>query len=170
MKTAPSSRLFLVVIALVSLSLVAGCSLLPTAVGSGPGMMGGRGMTGTGRVSGEPGPGQPGFVAGTPESPRVVAIVAGPGDSFSPSDVAVAPGETITFAVTAVGPLAPHEFKVGPADVVAADGDAPEIAGIGMMQTTTLTYTFDGPGPYAFACHEPSHYEAGMRGTITLVR
>jgi uncharacterized cupredoxin-like copper-binding protein len=168
-KTAPGSRLPVIFIALLGLALVAGCSLLPTVGGSGPGMMGGRGMMGNGRASGEPGPGQPGFVAGTPASPRVVNIVAGPGDSFSPADVAVAPGETITFAVTALGPLAPHEFKVGPADVVAADGDAPEIAGIGMTQTNTLTYTFDGPGPYAFACHEPGHYEAGMRGTITVV-
>jgi uncharacterized cupredoxin-like copper-binding protein len=38
-----------------------------------------------------------------------------------------------------------------------------------MMQTKSLTYTFDGPGAYAFACHVDGHYEAGMRGTITVV-
>jgi uncharacterized cupredoxin-like copper-binding protein len=38
-----------------------------------------------------------------------------------------------------------------------------------MMQTGTLTYTFSGPGPFAFACHAPGHYEAGMTGTITVV-
>jgi len=164
MRTIPRLRWPLLLTTLTGILLLAGCSLLPVAGGNGPGMMGGH------RASGQPGPGQPGFVAGTPAAPRVVDIVAGPGDSFSPSEVAVAPGETVTFAVTAVGPLSPHEFKVGPADAVAADGeDAPEVAGIAMMQTKTLTYTFDGPGPYAFACHEPGHYEAGMRGTITLV-
>jgi len=38
-----------------------------------------------------------------------------------------------------------------------------------MMETRSLTYTFDGPGPYAFACHAPGHYEAGMLGTIAVV-
>jgi uncharacterized cupredoxin-like copper-binding protein len=38
-----------------------------------------------------------------------------------------------------------------------------------MMQTKSVTVTFDGPGPYAFACHQAGHYEAGMRGTITIV-
>jgi hypothetical protein len=39
-----------------------------------------------------------------------------------------------------------------------------------MMQTKTLTYTFSGPGPFGFACHVAGHFEAGMQGTITVVR
>jgi uncharacterized cupredoxin-like copper-binding protein len=81
----------------------------------------------------------------------------------------VARGETITFEVTTMGPLV-HEFMVGPAAAVAADADGtPEIADIGMMQTKSITYTFDGPGPFAFACHAAGHDEAGMRGTIVVV-
>ena len=67
-----------------------------------------------------------------------------------------------------MGPLV-HEFKVGPLDLVQADGDAPEVADIGMMQTKSLTYTFSGSGPFGFACHEPGHFEAGMEGTIVLI-
>jgi plastocyanin len=116
-----------------------------------------------------PAPGAAGFVAGTPVAPRVVRILAGPGYQFTPSDVPVMAGETITFVVSTMGP-AVHEFKVGNlADVVADDEAAPEIADIGMMQTKELTYTFDGPGPFGFACHEPGHFEAGMRGTITVI-
>ena len=44
----------------------------------------------------------------------------------------------------------------------------PEVADISMMQTRSVTYTFDGPGPFAYACHAAGHYEAGMRGTITV--
>ncbi len=107
--------------------------------------------------------------SGTVAAPRVIRIVAGPGDHFRPANVAVRAGETITFEVTAIGPVA-HEFKVGPFDAVMADSeDVPEIANIGMMQTESLTYTFDGSGPYGFACHEPGHFEAGMWGTITIV-
>ena len=131
----------------------------------GLGMMGGSIGGGFGAAS----PGGTGFVAGTPSAPRVVRIIAGPGDRFSPSDVRVAAGETITFLVTVMGPLQ-HEFKVGPAAAVDADAPtAPEIAGLGMMQTGSLTYTFSSVGPFAFACHEPGHFEAGMRGTITIV-
>ena len=69
----------------------------------------------------------------------------------------------------APGPLT-HEFMVGPAAAVAADTPGtPEVADIGMMQTRSVTYTFDGPGPYGFACHAAGHYESGMTGAITIV-
>jgi uncharacterized cupredoxin-like copper-binding protein len=86
-----------------------------------------------------------------------------------PDAVPVKQGETVTFEVTTMGPTV-HEFMVGPAADVAADKPGtPEIEDIGMMGTRSLTYTFDGPGPYAFACHATGHYEAGMTGTIALV-
>ena len=149
-------------------SVVGGGSAIggPTGAGYGPGMMGGGyGTTG----STGPGPGETGFVAGTAASPRVVRVLAGPGYAFSPTTIRVARGETITFDVTSMGGLV-HEFMVGPADAVAADTEGtPEVADIGMMQTKSVTYTFEGGGPYAFACHAPGHYEAGMRGTIEVV-
>jgi uncharacterized cupredoxin-like copper-binding protein len=134
---------------------------------TGGGMMGGYGTGGNGAagVAG-PGPGEPGFVAGTAAAPRVVGVLAGPGTTFNPSTITVARGETVTFEVTAMGGLA-HEFMVGPADAVAAG--TPEVSDIGMMQTKSVTVTFDGSGPYAFACHAAGHYEAGMRGTITVI-
>jgi uncharacterized cupredoxin-like copper-binding protein len=138
--------------------------------GGQPGIMAGGGTMGGG-AAGTNGaqPGAAGFVAGTVAAPRVVRIAAGPGYTFTPSSVAVARGETVTFVVTAMGP-AVHEFMVGPADAVAADAPGtPEIADISMMQSKSLTYTFDGSGPYAYACHAEGHYEAGMHGTITLV-
>ena len=136
-------------------------------------MMAGNGMAGmmagySSRPSDGPQPGQAGFVAGTPNAPRVINVFAGPGYVFTPATVTVQRGETISFAVTTMGPFV-HEFMVGPADAVAADQEGtPEVTDIGMMETKTLTYTFDGAGPYAFACHEPGHFEAGMRGTITV--
>ena len=148
------------------------------SLGNGGGMMGPSGMmggtSGLGMMAGiagqsEPSPGESGFVAGTQAKPRVVRVIAGPAYAFTPSDIAVTNGETVTFEVTSMGGLV-HEFMVGPADAVAADrAGTSEIADIGMMQTKTLTYTFDGAGPYAFACHAPGHYEAGMTGTITVV-
>lgn len=143
----------------------------PWNMPAGLGMLGGGGGTidpGVGRANG-PQPGETEFVAGTVAAPRVIHVIAGPGYMFGPTSIAVARGETVTFEVTTMGPLV-HEFMVGPADAVAADQEGtPEIADLGMMQTNSLTYTFDGPGPYAYACHATGHYEAGMRGTINVV-
>jgi plastocyanin len=115
------------------------------------------------------GPGSPGFVPGTASSPRVVQIIATPRLRFVPETVIVKQGETVSFEVTSVGPIT-HEFMVGPAADVAADTPGtPEIADIEMMQRRSLTYAFDGPGPFAFACHATGHCEAGMLGTIAVV-
>ncbi|MGZ6269773.1 MAG: plastocyanin/azurin family copper-binding protein, partial [Candidatus Limnocylindrales bacterium] len=118
---------------------------------------------------GDPGgPGSPGFIPGTAASPRVVRIVATAQLRFVPDAVSVKQGETVTFEVTSMGPLT-HEFMLGPAADVAADKPGTsEIADIGMMGTGSLTYTFDGAGPYAFACHVTGHFEAGMVGTIAV--
>jgi plastocyanin len=140
-----------------------------TDEGNGRGMMGGN-WNNTAVPTSAPQPGATGFVPGTDAAPRVVSIVAGPGYAFSPSSITVQRGETVTFVVTAMGPYT-HEFMVGLADAVAADSatGTVEIDGITMMQTKSVTYTFDGTGPYAYACHATGHYDAGMKGTITIV-
>ena len=138
--------------------------------GAQPGITTGGGMMGrSGAGTSGAQPGETGFVAGTLAAPRVVRIAAGPGYTFTPSSVVIARGETVTFVVTAMGP-AVHEFMVGPAEAVAADTPGtPEVAEVSMMQSKSLTYTFDGSWPYGFACHAEGHYEAGMDGTIILV-
>ncbi len=162
------------VLAVAGAVMVGAGSLVGGNAGVGAfGMMGGAsgvagGMMGGYAGASAPGPGATGFVAGTQASPRVVRVVAGPGYAFTPSTITVAKGETVTFEVASMGGLT-HEFMVGPADAVAADqAGTPEAAGIGMMQTASVTYTFDGSGPYAYACHAAGHYEAGMRGAITV--
>jgi uncharacterized cupredoxin-like copper-binding protein len=178
-RAVPSSAILLVavlalVVATAALTAFIVRPILPWSgsmmSGGQRGIVAGGGMMGHGSVvTNGAQPGEAGFVAGTVAAPRVVHIAAGPGYLFSPSSVAVARGETVTFIVIAMGP-AVHEFMVGPADAVAADAPAtPEIADISMMQSKSLTYTFAGSGPYAFACHAEGHYEAGMHGTITLV-
>lgn len=134
--------------------------------GFGPGGMMGFGAANVGSA---PDPGSPGFVAGTASAPRVVRIIASDAFRFYPDVVTVKQSETITFEVTSMGPLT-HELMVGSAADVAADkSGTPEITDIAMMQTKALTYTFNGPGLFAFACHAPGHYEAGMRGSIVVV-
>jgi plastocyanin len=153
---------------------------LGVAFGSGPGTRPGQaapwgfgpgGMMdfGAAKVGSAPDPGSPGFVAGTTSAPRVVRIIASAELRFFPDVVTLNQGETITFEVTTMG-MRTHEFTVGPAADVAADREGTaEVADIGMMATKSLTYTFNGPGPFAFACRAAGHYEAGMRGLIVVV-
>ena len=182
-RRSPSVPVWAVLLIAVIALVIATAALTAALVGprspfasGGFGMIGRNGMMrGAGMMGGAvpapasgPGPGQSGFAAGTKATPRVVRIYAGPGYAFEPSTVRVVQGETITFEVTTMGPLV-HEFMVGPAGDVAADKEGtPEVADIGMIQTGSVRYTFDGPGPFAFACHAPGHYEAGMKGTIVV--
>jgi uncharacterized cupredoxin-like copper-binding protein len=113
-------------------------------------------------------PGDPGFAAGTVDAPRPIALEVNDLLLFSPNVIYVQKGETIDFSVTNVG-VAVHEFMVGP--ISAAFGDVegtPEVADIAGGQTAQLTYTFDGDGPYAYACHAAGHYENGMFGFVDL--
>jgi uncharacterized cupredoxin-like copper-binding protein len=115
------------------------------------------------------GPGTP--TVGTKDNPRIVWMQMDDTLKFMPDSVAVTKGETIRFVLTNVGKVT-HEFQVGPADMVAAD----KVDGILNVEKDELIaghsfsvdYTFSGDGPYAYACHEPGHFEAGMKGVIVL--
>jgi uncharacterized cupredoxin-like copper-binding protein len=109
---------------------------------------------------------------GTAAHPRMVVIRMDDKLEFVPSEVSVTPGETILFVLPNVGKSLTHEFQVGPADRVSqdkADGQIlVEVDKIEPYHVDYMTYTFGSVGPYAFACHEPGHYEAGMKGIIDL--
>lgn len=110
-----------------------------------------------------------GFTPGTTAQPRAVEITTSDTLMFAPADIKVAKGETVMFNVKNTGKIE-HEFMVGPmADAFADTAGTPEVAGITAGTTKSVTFTFDGAGPYAFACHAEGHFEAGMKGAITLV-
>ena len=109
------------------------------------------------------------FTPGTKSAPRVVAISVDDLLNFTPGLVQVAVGETVTFRIHNLG-KAVHEFMVGPEAAVFADKEGtPEVADIAAGTTAEVTYAFTGKGPFAFACHAPSHFEHGMLGYIQLV-
>ncbi len=44
--------------------------------------------------------------------------------------------------------------------------DLPNAISLEPGETKELTWRFGDPGVLEYACHEPGHYEAGMRGQI----
>lgn len=109
------------------------------------------------------------FTPGTKDAPRIVKLSADDLLNFTPGLVQAAVGETVTFRIHNTG-TAIHEFMVGPlADAFADKEGTPEVADIGPDKTGDVTVTFDGTGPFGFACHAPGHFEHGMAGYIELV-
>ena len=109
-----------------------------------------------------------GFVPGTKEAPRLIQINSNDKLLFAPNFLVVALGETVKFEITNTG-KAEHEFMIGPQKAAFADEADTEVAGIKAGTTKSVEYTFKGPGPFAFACHAPGHYEHGMLGYIQVV-
>jgi uncharacterized cupredoxin-like copper-binding protein len=125
----------------------------------------------TGSAAATPGESQgvPSFTPGTAAAPRIVELTGDDFLNFTPGLVQAVVGETVTFRIHNIG-TAVHEFMIGPlADAFADKEGTPEVADIGPDQTGDITFTFNGTGPFGFACHAPGHFEHGMVGYIQLV-
>jgi uncharacterized cupredoxin-like copper-binding protein len=46
--------------------------------------------------------------------------------------------------------------------------DLPDSVTLQPGETKQLTWRFSDGGTFEYACHEPGHYEGGMRGQITV--
>jgi uncharacterized cupredoxin-like copper-binding protein len=98
--------------------------------------------------------------------------------SFEPNGIEVSAGETVTFVVTNAG-QAVHEFTIGDEAMQQEHAEAMEHIPAGMGhdtensvtlqpgETKPLTWRF-GDTTLEYACHQADHYEAGMRGRITV--
>jgi uncharacterized cupredoxin-like copper-binding protein len=110
---------------------------------------------------------------------RSIEVTALDTMTFEPDTLEVAAGETVTFIVTNNGQTA-HEFTLGDvalqqehADAMAhlPDGmphDLPNSIRLEAGETKELTWRFGHAQSLEYACHEPGHYDGGMRGTIVV--
>lgn len=114
------------------------------------------------------------------EADRVVEVDANDDFTFSPAEIAVSAGETVTFVVTNTGAI-PHDFTLGDqATQDAHEAEMAEMAASGDMgehsdpnavvleagETNELTWTFSEAGTVLIGCHQPGHYDAGMKGAV----
>ena len=97
---------------------------------------------------------------------------------FDPASFTVRAGATVRFEVTNAGAM-PHEFLVGDetaqaeyeAEMAEGHGEGHDsAAGVSVEpgETESFEYTFTTAGELLAGCHEPGHYDGGMRATITV--
>lgn len=97
---------------------------------------------------------------------------------FTPANFTVRKGETVRFIVRNVGRLR-HEMVLGTASALREH--AAQMSKAGPMRHEAaneltvepgkagdLVWHFSRAGTVDFACLEPGHFEAGMRGTVTV--
>jgi uncharacterized cupredoxin-like copper-binding protein len=110
-------------------------------------------------------------------------------NAYEPSEVEVPAGEQVSFRFVNDG-AAMHEAYAGDEAMQAEHeatmqeqvemgeaegmdhggehGDA-DVLEVDAGEDGELTYTFDEPGDYLIGCHEPGHYDDGMRMHVTVV-
>lgn len=113
------------------------------------------------------------------DAARTVEITTLDTMAFEPDSIDVAAGETVTFVVTNSG-QAVHEFTLGDAAMQQEHADEmghmpggmahdlPNSITLQPGETKSLTWRFGDAGSLEYACHEPGHYGAGMRGRISV--
>lgn len=97
--------------------------------------------------------------------------------AFAPTEASVAKGEAVTFVFTNSGKVA-HEAFVGDEQTQmdheqammdgAMDHGGADVLTVDPGKSGTLTHTFDEVGTFEIGCHEPGHYDAGMKLTVTV--
>ena len=124
---------------------------------------------------------KPWGIAGDAKGPgRKIAITMADNMRFTPSSVDVKQGETIRFVISNKGRML-HEMVIGDKktlDEHAAlmlrfpnmEHDEPYMAHVPAGRQETLTWTFNRPGEFDFACLVAGHYQAGMVGKITVAK
>ena len=118
-------------------------------------------------------------IAGRPElASRTIKIDMTDGMRFTPDKITVKQGETVRFEVANKGRML-HEMVIGtPENLVehaalmikfpGMQHDAPYMVHVLPGKTGEIIWNFNRPGTFEFACLIAGHYEADMRGTLTV--
>lgn len=116
--------------------------------------------------------------AGPPATgPREIAVRLTDALRFEPAAFEIRAGETIRFVVTNAGKIR-HEFFVGDEDAqrdheqamrsMGMAHDEPNGISVEPGRTEALEIAFAAAGDLLIGCHEPGHYEGGMKATIAV--
>jgi uncharacterized cupredoxin-like copper-binding protein len=111
---------------------------------------------------------------------RVIEIDANDDFTFSPGSVAVTAGETVTSRVTNPGVI-PDDFVLSDEETqIEHEAETAEMSGDMAMhdelnsfslepgETKQMIWHMTATGDVLFDCHQPGHFAAGMKGTVSV--
>ena len=109
---------------------------------------------------------------------RTIAVEMSDAMRFTPVNIQVKKGETIRFVVKNAGQLK-HEMVLGTEDALKAHAEVmkknpemehadPNMVTVMPGQTGEMVWQFTKAGKVNFACLQPGHYDAGMKGQVTV--
>ena len=111
---------------------------------------------------------------------RTIHITMSDNNRFTPNFVNVKQGETIRFVVKNAGQKK-HEMVIGAVEDIRAhnemmqrfpgmEHDEPNMVELESAQNGEIIWQFTEVGKFQFACLVSGHFEAGMKGVITVVK
>jgi uncharacterized cupredoxin-like copper-binding protein len=111
---------------------------------------------------------------------RTVTLVMSDNMRFTPDRIEVKQGETVRLRIQNKGQLL-HELVIGtPAELAAhaeqmlkhpgMEHDEPYMTHVKPGQRGEIIWTFNRAGQFEFACLIAGHFQAGMKGRITVTR
>jgi uncharacterized cupredoxin-like copper-binding protein len=118
-------------------------------------------------------------IAGDPSQvTRTITLAMTDAMRFIPDSITVQEGDTVRFVVRNTGRML-HEVVIGTPDELAKhaammvkfpgmEHDAPYMVHVGPGKSGEIVWHFNRAGSFEFACLIAGHYEAGMRGTLTV--
>ena len=119
-----------------------------------------------------------GIAAESKKPTRTIAVDMADTMRFSPSDIQVKKGETVKFVVSNSGKTL-HEMVLGTEEALqkhselmrkfpGMEHDEPYMAHVPPGGKEEINWTFNRAGTFHYGCLIPGHWEAGMKGRITV--
>lgn len=119
-----------------------------------------------------------GIIGKTAQATRTITIDMTDNMRFTPDSITVTEGDTVRFVVNNKGRML-HEMVIGTAEELRKHAalmakypnmahDEPYMVHVDPGKRGEIVWNFNRPGAFEFACLIAGHYEAGMRGTITV--
>jgi uncharacterized cupredoxin-like copper-binding protein len=119
-----------------------------------------------------------GIVGDAKETQRTITLTMTDNMRFSPDRIEVKQGETVRLRVRNTGKLL-HELVIGTRETLAAhaeamlkhpgmDHDEAHMVHVDPGKTGEIIWTFNRAGEFEFACLIAGHFQAGMKGSITV--
>jgi plastocyanin len=96
--------------------------------------------------------------------PGAIAVIVGPGPDFVPADI-TAPAGTVAFFLDARQADVLHNMVIA---INAGDVALAKSANLDAGMAAVFTVHGLEPGTYEVWCSFPGHFEAGMKGTLTI--